>query len=417
MSVLTFSRGDQEILKLPFPEGVLRIGRHPSNDLTLPEDEISRHHCRFEWKEGKLWMTDQSRNGTRVNGRKITSSLIGKGDLVKIGPWKIVYQEDSSEKKTPKETTLHKPSRSVPSFHGMIGQSPLMQKVFEEIEKVAPTEAAVVILGETGTGKELVAQAFHRLSLRKEAPFIPLNCSAISPHLIESELFGHERGAFTGAIGRHPGAFEQAEGGTIFLDEIGELPLEMQPKLLRVLEEGRFRRVGGIQEIHINVRVIAATHRNLEAFVQEGKFREDLFFRLYTVPIFLPSLRERSSDIPFLAEYFLRRVQPPEEGKTFSPEAIQRLVSHPWKGNVRELKNVITRSLLLAPGDLIQAEDIRISSEDLEERPLLQSVERQAIVSALKENEWNKNRTARALAMAKSTLFYKIKEYRIKESA
>jgi len=163
--------------------------------------------------------------------------------------------------------------------------------------------------------------------------------------------------------------------------------------------------------------VIAATHRNLEAFVQEGKFREDLFFRLYTVPIFLPSLRERSSDIPFLAEYFLRRVQPPEEGKTFSPEAIQRLVSHPWKGNVRELKNVITRSLLLAPGDLIQAEDIRISSEDLEERPLLQSVERQAIVSALKENEWNKNRTARALAMAKSTLFYKIKEYRIKESA
>ena len=306
----------------------------------------------------------------------------------------------------------------------MIGKSEAIRKVSAMIEKAAPGSVTVLIVGETGSGKELAARAVHDLSPRANKPFVALNCGAISPQLIESELFGHERGAFTGAIGRHAGAFEQARGGTLFLDEVGELPLELQPKLLRVLEEKKFRRVGGIEEVDADIRVVAATHRHLEALVREGKFREDLYFRLFAIPILLPPLRERPEDIGLLADHFMVQLQgggPSGACKTLSPGALEKLMQHSWKGNIRELKNVMTRSLLFAAGDRIQAEEVLFLATSLPLAPeppglSLGNTEKQAILTALKDNDWNKKRTAAVLGIAKSTLFNKIKEYQIKES-
>lgn len=407
MPQLVFYRSGREVLRLPLACPHFRIGRHPSNDLTLPDEEISRFHLVVEKRDDAWWVLDQSRNGTFVNHRRIDSAPLKDKDEIKVGVWRVVFVADADGGE--KETVVQKKKKEAPSFHGMIGQSEPMKRVFSMIEKVAPTMMTALIMGETGTGKELVARAIHDLSPRERRAFVPLNCGAISPQLIESELFGHERGAFTGALNRHLGAFEQARGGTLFLDEIGELPVELQPKLLRVLEEKRFRRVGGTEEIEADVRIIAATHRNLEAWAREGKFREDLYFRLYTVPVSLPPLRERAGDIPHLVSSFM-------DSKEISPEALQRLVDYPWRGNVRELKNVITRSLLFSENQILRPTDILfLSDENKSSRPSLENVEREAIVSALRQNDWNKTRAAEALGIAKSTLFNKLREYQIKK--
>jgi DNA-binding NtrC family response regulator len=359
---------------------------------------------------------DQSRNGTTLNGRRIREAPLKSGDKIGLAGLSIVFASDGAW--TDGETQARKPGQPRPSFCGMLGQSEVMKRVFERIEKAAPTNATVLILGETGSGKELAARAIHERSARARHPFIPLNCGAISPQLIESELFGHERGAFTGALNRHHGAFEQAEGGTLFLDEIGELPLELQPKLLRVLEDRRFRRVGGVQEVEADVRVVAATHRALADKVKEGRFREDLYFRLFAVPVPLPPLRERRGDIPELAEYFAEVLQAGTPGlmKKLSPEAVEKVSEHYWRGNVRELKNVLMRSLLFAPGMAIGPDDILfLATEEPPAQPCLKAAEREAIVRALRQNDWNKKRTAEALGIAKSTLFQKIRDYEIKE--
>lgn len=415
MPGLLFYRGDREVLRFPLSAPRFTVGRHPSNDLTLPDEEISRFHLTLERKEDQYWFQDQSRNGTFLN-RKITDrALLKDGDEIGIGSWRIIFRSDAEWGE--QETVLKKKTKAVASFSGIIGKSERMQRVFAMIEKVAPTTTTVLIMGETGTGKELVARAIHDRSPRMKRPLVPINCGAISPQLIESELFGHERGAFTGALGRHIGAFEQANGGTLFLDEVGELPLELQPKLLRVLEEKKIRRVGGTQEIPVDVRVIAATHRNLETMSREGKFREDLYFRLFLVPIQLPPLRERGDDIAVLAQAFVETLQ--GEGKKLSPEALQKLADHSWRGNVRELKNVMTRSLLFSAHEKIGPEEILFLSDSgdpsLMNRPKLETAERDTILNALKENEWNKKKTAEVLGIAKSTLFNKIKEYQIKE--
>ena len=417
MPGLLFYREDREVLHFPLSAPLLKIGRHPTNDLALPDEEISRFHAQLERRDRDYWIVDQSRNGTFVNGKRIKSSPRKDRDEVRIGGWLVVFSDDTAWGE--KETVQEAKKRSISSFCGMIGKSEPMRRVFAMIEKVAPTAATVLILGETGTGKEVIARAIHELSPRERRPFVPLNCGAISPQLIESELFGHERGAFTGAVNRHIGAFEQAQGGTLFLDEVGELPLELQPKLLRVLEERRFRRVGGTEEVETDIRILVATHRNLEMMSREGKFREDLYFRLFSVPISLPPLRERATDIPLLADYFVEMLQAggaagPE--KRFSPDAIIRLTAHPWRGNVRELKNVITRSLLFSIGSMIQPEEVLFFTENVPEaRHTLENAEREAIVTALRETGWNKKKAAVALGIAKSTLFHKLKEYEIRK--
>jgi len=419
MSLILLYRRDHEVLRYPVTSPVVRIGRHPTNDLALPDEEISRFHAVIEEREGGYWIADQSRNGTIVNGRRIQRSPLSFGDQVVLGHWRFVFTDDIGW--DDRETVVHsRPSGRTlraDSFQGLIGVSAVMSQVFEKIAKSAPTMATVLILGETGSGKELAARAVHELSPRSHRPFVAINCGAISPQLIESELFGHERGAFTGAVGRHVGAFEQAQGGTIFLDEVGELPLELQPKLLRVLEERRFRRVGGHLELDADVRMVAATHRQLEMMVRQGRFREDLYFRLFTIPIVIPPLRERKEDIPLIAQYFLEALQARGgERKSWSDAALERLKNHPWKGNVRELRNVITRSLLFAPGELIFAEDLLFYSDETPvETPLLADMEKRAILNALKENGWHKRLAAEDLGIARSTLFEKMKEYGIKK--
>ncbi len=243
--------------------------------------------------------------------------------------------------------------------HELVGSGAVMDRLMKQIERVAASETRVCIVGETGTGKELVARALHERSPRRAGPFVTLNCAAVPAELIESELFGHEKGAFTGATGRHVGKFEQAGGGTLFLDEIGDMPLPMQAKLLRVLEEGEVERVGGDRPIAVDARVVVATHRNLEEMVRQNAFRPDLFHRIYVFPIALPPLRERGEDIPVLARHFSRQVSAQNgwKEKTFSAGALDELARYAWPGNVRELRNVVERLLLIAAGEEITADD------------------------------------------------------------
>ncbi len=247
--------------------------------------------------------------------------------------------------------------------HTLVWTGAQMERLMAQVERVAASETRVCILGETGTGKELVARTLHERSARKDEPFVTLNCAAVPAELIESELFGHEKGAFTGAGARHAGKFEQADGGTLFLDEIGDMPLPMQAKLLRVLEEGEIERVGGEKATKVDVRVIVATHRNLDELVRQGSFRQDLYHRIYVFPLALPPLRERADDIALLAEHFSQQVaqQNGWKPKSFAPEAIAELQHYAWPGNVRELRNVVERLLLLANGDQIDASTVRLA--------------------------------------------------------
>jgi two-component system, NtrC family, nitrogen regulation response regulator NtrX len=305
----------------------------------------------------------------------------------------------------------------------IVGTSEIMRKVMAQLERVAASESRVCILGETGTGKELIARTLHQRSLRAAAPFIPLNCAAVPSELIESELFGHEKGSFTGAATRHIGRFEQADGGTLFLDEIGDMPLAMQTKLLRVLEEGEIERIGGDKTIKVDVRVVVATHRNLEALVREGRFRQDLFHRIYVFPLTLPPLRERRDDIPLLVEHFARQICDQNNWKTvsFNTDALQALEQYGWPGNIRELRNVVERLLLLAADDGVTAETVRLalpaaagaSSESAGSGPLadrVQAFERAAILAELKRHNYHVTNSAKALGMERSHLYKKAEQ-------
>jgi two-component system response regulator AtoC len=251
-------------------------------------------------------------------------------------------------------------SADAPGRYGLIGRSPALEQIFAVIEKVADTPSTVLITGESGTGKELIARALHNNSSRKNGPFIKINCAAIPKTLMESELFGYEKGAFTGAVGSKPGRFELADGGTLFLDEIGEIPIEMQVKLLRVLQESEFERVGGIKTIKVDVRLVTATNRELLKEVQSATFREDLYYRLNVVPIHLPPLRERSGDIPLLVDHFLSKFNERLKKKItgIDDDAMARLISHSWPGNIRELENVLERTILFCEGPTIRAADL-----------------------------------------------------------
>ena len=311
--------------------------------------------------------------------------------------------------------------------HELVGSGPAMKKLLAQIERVAASETRVCILGETGTGKELVARAIHEKSPRNENAFITLNCAAVPAELIESELFGHEKGSFTGAAGRHIGKFEQAEGGTLFLDEIGDMPVTMQAKLLRVLEEGEVERVGGEKPVKVNVRVIVATHRNLEELIKKNEFRRDLFHRIYVFPLFLPPLRERPEDFPDLVAHFSRQVaaQNGWKEKLFAPDAIAALRQYSWPGNVRELRNVVERLVLLSAEETITANDVKLAlpasdstapatvSGETGQGTLLQRTEffeREVLLAELRRHSFHMTNVARALGLERSHLYKKCQQ-------
>ena len=313
----------------------------------------------------------------------------------------------------------------------LIGSHPLMKKLWKEIQTAAPTNATVLIYGESGTGKELIARAIHANSLRAKENFVQVNCAAIPEELIESELFGHEKGSFTGATERKTGKFEQADGGTIFLDEVGDMSLKTQSKVLRVLEEGEVQKVGSNKINKVDVRVIVATNKDLKKEIEKRNFRDDLYFRLNVVPLYSPALREKREDIPLLVEYFCRNFA--EENnfklKKFSPEAVEAMIRYPWKGNVRELKNIIERLLIMTDKDAIDKKDLpdqvrgegQISLPDAAKVQTLKDfrdlAEKDFILAKLEENNWNISQTAREIDTPRSNLYKKLEQYGIKITA
>jgi two-component system nitrogen regulation response regulator NtrX len=315
--------------------------------------------------------------------------------------------------------------------HEIVWASDAMRRVMAQVARVAAGESRVCILGETGTGKELIARAVHRESLRKNGPFVTLNCAAVPQELIESELFGHEKGAFTGAAARHPGKFEQADRGTLFLDEIGDMPAVMQAKLLRVLEEGEIERVGGSRPMRVDVRVVVATHRNLEEQVRVGAFRQDLYHRIFVFPILLPPLRERPGDIAVLVDHFAHQVSEQNgwKPKPFTPEATKALETYSWPGNVRELRNSVERLLLLADGEVdegtvrlilpashgMAAATSNAVSGTLNAR--MEAHEREIILAELKQHNFNMSETARALGLERSHLYKKCAQLGIEKKS
>jgi len=306
--------------------------------------------------------------------------------------------------------------------HEIVRSGDGMARIMAQVERVAASESRVCILGETGTGKELIARTIHEKSPRRGGPFVTLNCAAVPAELIESELFGHEKGAFTGAAARHTGKFEQAHRGTLFLDEIGDMPLTMQAKLLRVLEEGEVERVGGDRAMQVDVRVVVATHRNLEALVKQGAFRQDLFHRVYVFPVILPPLRDRLEDIPALVEHFARQVADQNGWKpiAFEPEAIDELKRYTWPGNVRELRNVVERLMLLSEDGRVDPRSVEKAlpgtsaaapagaTGTLAER--VESFERELLLAELKRHRYHMTETAKALGLERSHLYKKCQQ-------
>jgi DNA-binding NtrC family response regulator len=315
--------------------------------------------------------------------------------------------------------------RRMGRFGSMIGSSPAMQRVYDLVARVAPTASTVTLTGETGTGKELIAGTVHQLSPRAKMPFLPINCGAVQPNLIESELFGHERGSFTGADRQHKGIFERAHGGTLLLDEITEMPIELQVKLLRVLESGVFTRIGGDKQIEVNVRVIAATNRELEKSVQEGRLREDLLYRLNVFPIRVPPLRDRADDIELLAGHFLEKLNT-ESGtaKRLTPAALERLRGHTWPGNVRELRNVVERAFIIASGEVIDSDSLPLeggvaatttkaggSAFRFEVGLSISDAERHLILATLEHYQGDKKKAAEVLGISLKTLYNRLNSY------
>jgi two-component system, NtrC family, nitrogen regulation response regulator NtrX len=360
----------------------------------------------------------------------VRATRLGAIDFLEkpISTEKLLLTVENAMRLTHLEEENHELKRRL-GRHQIVWASPAMRDVMAQLEHVAASETRVCIRGETGTGKELIARTLHEKSQRRNGPFISLNCAAIPAELMESELFGHEKGSFTGAAARHIGKFEQAHRGTLFLDEIGDMPLPMQAKLLRVLEEGEIERVGGNRPFAVDVRVVVATHRNLEEQVRQGAFREDLYHRVFVFPIVLPPLRERPEDIPVLAEHFARQLaeQNNWKAKSFSPDAIKRLAQYSWPGNARELRNVIERTLLLAGGDTLDVEAVerglprepasRAAGANGDRPPAdgplairVEAFERETLLAELKRHHHHMTNTAKALGLERSHLYKKCQQ-------
>ena len=398
--------------KVPF-----NIGGDLDNDLVIKDDFISAFHCRITCKDGRWFLTDLgSTNGTKVNGLKVGDAELPTPAKIQIGQARLTFEGQSAE------DIAEQPGR----YGGMIGVSPPMRRVFRLIEKLADADAPVLVHGDSGSGKELVARALHDVSVRKKGPFLALNCGALASSIIETELFGHDKGAFTGASADKKGAFEAAQNGTLFLDEVGEMPLELQPKLLRALEARTVRRVGGTTEIPINTRIIAATHRNLRKLVEQRLFREDLFHRLYVLTIHIPPLQKRPEDVLPLARHFLR-IQAPGRDLTFTKAAEALFQTYAWPGNVRELKNVILRAVLLGEGTSIDENDLEFSSDAFGQGARKKSavatvrkadkINRERILEVLAQTKGNRAEAARILGLSKSTFHDRLRRFAIIDKA
>jgi DNA-binding NtrC family response regulator len=387
------------------------IGSHESNDLVLDDRTVSRFHCEIwiDWEGAHIRDLD-SRNGTTVDGLRIKEAWLREGSLIRLGKSSVRFAVANEINRLPLS------SRS--DFGSLCGSSVAMRAVFAQLERAAATDATVLIEGETGTGKEGAARAIHDAGARKEAPFIIVDCGAVPANILESELFGHERGAFTGAVSRRIGAFEAAAGGTLVLDEIGELPLDLQPKLLRVLEQRHIRRVGANEHTQVDVRVIAATNRDLRNEVNGGRFRSDLYFRLAVLRIALPPLRTRPDDIPLLVERFAKQLQADSEQaeRLRAPEMIENLQRGSWPGNVRELRNYLERCLVFdevpagvtespAPSEASSSAPIQLDAPFVEaRRSALASFER-AYVQELMKRHRGVSAAARAADIDRNYLY------------
>ncbi len=407
----------------------IRVGAHRSNDLVLAKDQTaSRHHFEVHHTDrGYLLVDLNSTNGTFLEGRRIERVYLSAGSNVRAGLCTLTF--------TPMDEEVTVEPDGDGRLGGMVAHSVKMRQIFGLIKKIAPMDVPVIIQGETGTGKELVARAIHEHSARRGGPFVVLDCGAIPPSLIESELFGHERGAFTGAVTSRPGAFERAHGGTIFLDELGELRFDLQPKLLRLLENRELRRLGANSIARVDVRVLAATHRDLLKEIQAGHFREDLYFRLSVIHIHLPPLRERAEDVPWIFEWALSDPETiAKHGrKRFSPAAMELLTSYPWPGNVRELMNVLSHILTFSERDEIdiaqlpariqgQVKDAPLTFNEhlsfkVAKEQLLERFEREYLTQVLKRCQGNISRAARESGLHRKTIERLAKKYRLATKA
>ncbi len=397
-------------------KALVSLGKLPENDLVLTDPTVSRRHAVVEEKpEGYVLRDLDSTNGTFVDGVRVREGYLTPGAIIRLGETELSF--------SPLEERLENLKSDLDRFGRLIGASTPMREVYGILDRIAPTDVTVFLEGETGTGKELAAKAVHAHSRRAEGPFVVFDCGAVAPNLIESELFGHEKGAFTDAVKTRQGAFELADGGTIFLDEIGELSLDLQPKLLRALDQRETKRVGADKPIRVNVRVISATNKELEKEVKAGRFREDLYYRLSVVRINMPPLRKRKEDIESISAFLLAGISS-EIGKkitSLSPEAAAALTAYAWPGNVRELKNVLGRAAALCDGERIEVRDLFLSQGKKETTfeglsgKTLEEIEKAAILATLKAVSGNKTEAAKALGIAYSTLYEKMKKYGMRE--
>ncbi len=409
---LRIRQGQSEAVH-PLERELLTVGLDPANDLMVSDKFVSSRHLKITRREGLFHILDRhSTNGTYLGNVRVFEIEAPPFTSLRIGETELTIEPVPSPRKES-------------AFEGIIGAHPSVRQVSELIDRVAPSSAAVAIFGESGTGKELVARAVHARSRRSDKAFVPVNCAAISKELIESELFGHEKGSFTGATHARRGAFEEADGGTLFLDEIGELPADLQAKFLRALESGEIKRVGSSRATHVDARIVTASNRDLLAATREKRFREDLYYRLCVIPLHLPPLRNRRGDIVLLAEHFLRMFSPRGQPIQLSPAAIDRLEAHHWPGNIRELRNLIHRALLLRRGSIIDAADFTFDQELNKEtgiavpelppgmtlEQMLEKLERQIVQNALRRYQNNRERVARELGVARSTLFKRLKDW------
>jgi len=415
-----------------FEEDVITIGASRGIDIPLTDPTVSRRHAKIVRTSGSVVLHDlDSTNGTFVGQLRIREVYLAPNLRFRVGRTEMIFTQEE-------EVISISPTKEA-AFEGMVGASVTMRQVFGVLRRIAPTNLTVLITGETGTGKELASRAVHAHSRRADGPFIVFDCGAAPDNLIESELFGHKRGAFTGAVGDRPGVFELADGGTIFLDEIGELPLELQPKLLRVLEQREVRRVGGSRTKAVDVRVVAATNRNLRDEVVRGTFREDLYYRLAVVEVMIPSLRERKDDLPLLVRHLLHGADH-NPGAYRASEAVMGLFqSYHWPGNVRELNNCLIRALpfcdtntitmdtlprtlraqqsptpapVAAPAAALQA-DPDLPFKDAKDQ-LIEAFERQYLIDLLERHGGNVSRAARAAQMDRKTITRLMKKHQLK---
>jgi transcriptional regulator with GAF, ATPase, and Fis domain len=414
-----------------FDKEEIRIGSMEDNDIVLHDDTVSRYHCKIVQDDtGYVLVDNRSTNGTFINKVRVREAFLKPGAILSAGQSQLRFNAKEEEVQIV-------PSRS-DRCAGLIGGNSRMREIYSIIEKIAPTATTVVIDGETGTGKEVVAQAIHSLSPRSRNDLVVFDCGAVPPNLIESELFGHEKGSFTGAVMTRSGLFEQADGGTLFLDEVGELPVSLQPKVLRALQEQTFDRLGGTVPIQVDARVVAATNRDLRAMLAANTFREDLFFRLDVFRVRVPALRERASDVPLLAAAILRRTAA-ELNKpvpVLSPASLERLTHYPWPGNVRELENCLERAVILAEGSTIEPTHLNLPTTPLQVRPeapadpwdqidlsgtlddatrrVVLEVEKRKIAAALQDTNDDALRAAELLGMAPRLLVKKVRTLGLK---